>query len=185
MGYQKFSRRWRNDTQTLAGLGALAGADREISNRGERTPSTAAPPKVANAPKVGAGNAPSVGGPYARALAALRDRCPLRVEDQCWQQAIEDAERFHAQWSEQAAALGWTARDLFGLHTVPEKPAPTYRRLSRYDETGLIWLLRCRPVVALTDATAAIENPTGALTIYRRHHKPALGPAGDSLHDFR
>jgi len=36
-------------------------------------------------------------------------------------------------------------------------------------------------VVALTEATAAIQSSTGALTIYRRHNKPALGPVGDSL----
>jgi hypothetical protein len=54
---------------------------------------------------------------------------------------------------------------LFGLPRIPEKPAPNYRRLSRYDETRLIWLLKGRPVVALTEATAAIENPTGAITI--------------------
>ena len=35
-------------------------------------------------------------------------------------------------------------------------------------------------VVALTEATAAIQSSTGAITIYRRHNKPALGPAGDS-----
>ena len=34
-----------------------------------------------------------------------------------------------------AEALRWTARDLFGLHAVPDNPAPNYRRLSRYDET--------------------------------------------------
>jgi hypothetical protein len=58
----------------------------------------------------------------------------------------------------------------------------SYSRLSRYDETGLIWLLCGREVVALTEATAAIQNPTGAITIYRRHNKPALG--GDSLDDL-
>jgi hypothetical protein len=62
--------------------------------------------------------------------------------------------------------------------------APNCRRLSRYDETGLIWLLKGRPVVALTEATAAIENPTGAITIYRKNNKPALGPVGDSLDDL-
>jgi len=36
-------------------------------------------------------------------------------------------------------------------------PAPSYRRLSRYDQTGLIWLLRGRLVVAMTDSTAAIK----------------------------
>ena len=48
--------------------------------------------------------------------------------------------RVLAQWGQQAEALGWTSRDLFGLHKPPDKPAPSYRRLSRYDETGLIWL---------------------------------------------
>jgi hypothetical protein len=77
----------------------------------------------------------------------------------------------------------WTARDLFGLQTPPAKPHPSYSRLSRYDETGLIWLLQGRLVVALTETTAAIQNPTGAITTYRRHNKPALGPPGDSLDD--
>ena len=31
----------------------------------------------------------------------------------------------------------------------------------------------------------AIENPTGAVTMYRRYDKPALGPVGDSLDDFQ
>ena len=97
----------------------------------------------------------------------------------------EDGRRFLAKWGEQAEALGWTPRDLFGLHKPPDQPHPSYRRLSRYDETGLIWLLQGRPVVALTAATAAIENPTGAITVYRRYDKPALGPVGDSLDDFQ
>ena len=75
-------------------------------------------------------------------------------------------------WGEQASSLGWTARDLFGLPTPPAKPHPSYRRLSRYDETGLVWLLQGREVVAFTEATAAIQNSTGAITIYRRHNKP-------------
>jgi len=66
---------------------------------------------------------------------------------------------------------------------VPNTPTPSYRRLSRYDETGLIWLLRGRPVVALTDATAAIQNAASSITVYRRDNKPALGPLGDSLDD--
>jgi hypothetical protein len=86
-------------------------------------------------------------------------------------------------WGEEANAFGWTARELFGLHTPPERPAANYRRLSRYDETGLIWLLRGRPVVALTATTAAIQGATGILT-YRKLNKPALGPLGDSLDDI-
>jgi hypothetical protein len=34
-------------------------------------------------------------------------------------------------------------------------------------------------VLALTEATAAIQSSTGAVTIYRRHNKPALGPKRD------
>jgi len=91
---------------------------------------------------------------------------------------------FLAQWGGQAAALGWTAHDLFGLAQPPARPHPSYRRLSRYDETGLIWLLCGREVVALTETTAVIRSSTGAITIYRRHYKPALGPVGDSLEDL-
>jgi hypothetical protein len=85
---------------------------------------------------------------------------------------------------EQAEALGWTVKDLFGLLRVPAHAHPSFNRLSRYDETGLIWLLQGRPVVALTEVTAAIQSSTSAITIYRRHYKPALGPLGDSLDDF-
>ena len=98
--------------------------------------------------------------------------------------AVEDGRRFLAQWGDQAEALGWTVRDLFGLTTVPDMPASTYSRLSRYDQTGLVWLLRGRPVLALTETTAAVQSPTGAVTVYRRHQKPALGPLGDTLDDF-
>jgi succinyl-CoA synthetase alpha subunit len=99
-------------------------------------------------------------------------------------EGIEDGRRFLNDWGEQASALGWTARDLFGLHALPDKPALNYRRLSRYDETGLIWLLQGRPVVALTESSAAIENPSRAVTVYRKNNKPTLGPMGDSLDDF-
>jgi hypothetical protein len=52
------------------------------------------------------------------------------------------------------------------------------------DRPGLCWLLQGRPVVALTEATAAIMNPTGAITTYRKNNKPALGSVGDSLNDL-
>jgi hypothetical protein len=122
--------------------------------------------------------------PFAITIAALEQRCPDYIDTTDWQKAIEDGRRFIGRWGEQTASLGWTARDLFGLPRIPEKPAPNYRRLSRYDETGLIWLLRGRPVVALSDDTAAIEQPTGAITIYRKNNKPPLGPVGDSLDDI-
>jgi hypothetical protein len=121
--------------------------------------------------------------PYERMLAALCKRRPDLVEDNRWHQAIADSIAFVAQWGEQAAALGWTARDLFGLADVPDKPAPSFQRLSRYDQTGLVWLLQGRRVVTLTKDTAVIETANGTLS-YRRYNKPALGPLGDSLDDM-
>src|SRR5260370_42149107 len=86
---------------------------------------------------------------------------------------------------EQAKARGWTPSPLSGLPTPPDQPHPSYRRLSRYDCTGLVWLLEGREVVALTEATAAIENPaTGSITTYRKDNKPALGPVAIDLDDF-
>src|SRR5262245_241144 len=122
-------------------------------------------------------------GRFGRTYTALETHCPDRVPVDRWQRCVEDGRRFLARWGDQAEALGWTARDLFGLHQPPAPQHPSYSRLSRYDETGLIWLLQGREVVALTEATAAIQNPAGA-TIYRRHNKPALGPPCDSLDDI-
>ncbi len=121
--------------------------------------------------------------PYSTTASSLKAKCPAAIESPRWQQAIRDSDAFLAKWGHQAHALGWTPRDLFGLHAVPERPAHTYSRLSRYDATGLIWLLCGRPVVALTESEAAIECSTSIL-VYRKHRKPALGPLGDSLDDL-
>jgi hypothetical protein len=119
-----------------------------------------------------------VGHPYDSLLMALRFKCPELVEPE-----RNDAEAFLTVWSAQAHALGWTVRELFGLHPVPAHPSPSYHRLSRYDATGLIWLLQGRPVIALTGTEAAIQS-AGAVVMYRKHNKPALGPLGDSLDDM-
>jgi hypothetical protein len=141
--------------------------------------------------KRSAGSGPSKRSPafgrisrFCRAFSDLEHRCPDHIAPSDWYQAVEDGRRFLAQWGEQAEALGWTVHDLFGLHAVPAKPHPSYRRLSRYDCTGLVWMLRGSPVVALTGTTATIKSATGSITNYRRHNKPAFGPLGDSLDDF-
>jgi hypothetical protein len=119
-----------------------------------------------------------------RTLSELERRCPDGVPTERWRIAIDDGRRFLPAWGEQAESLGWTARDLFGLHEVPANPGPRYQRLSRYDCTGLIWLLQKCPIVALTEATAAIRMPTGSILTYRKFNKPAFGPLGDSIDDF-
>jgi hypothetical protein len=91
-----------------------------------------------------------------------------------------------AKWGEQAQALGWTSADLFGLHTPPANPHPSYNRLSRYDTAGLCWLLQGRSVTVLTETAAMIENmATGSTSLFRKNHRPALGPLGDSLEDLK
>jgi len=112
-------------------------------------------------------------GRFGRTLSALEARCPDHVEAMRWKQAIEDGRAFLAKWGEQAEALGWDSRDLFGLHTPPERPHPSYRRLSRYGATGLIWLLQGRDVIALTAEGAVIRTATGAILTYYRHGRPA------------
>jgi hypothetical protein len=121
---------------------------------------------------------------FGRALQALEKRCPAYVDPAHWRQAVADGRRFMATWGEQAAALGWTARELFGAHTPPERPTASYRRPSIYKHTGFVWLLQGRPVVALTAETAAIQTASGGILTYRKHDKPALGPVGDSLDEF-
>jgi hypothetical protein len=100
------------------------------------------------------------------ALTTLEYHQPDLVSVADWQRAVDDGRRFIVQWGEQAEALGWTAEDLFGLHDPPEQPGPSYRRLSRYDVIGLIWLLHGRPVVALTADCAVIDRVDGP-TFYR------------------
>jgi hypothetical protein len=121
---------------------------------------------------------------FGRILEELERRCPDHVDPSDWELAIGDARAFLSSWGEQAEALGWTTADLFGLAPVPERPTADYRRLSRYDLTGLVWLLRGRPVVALTETTAVIQAPSGATLSYRRYRKPAFGRLGDSLNDM-
>jgi hypothetical protein len=136
-----------------------------------RTPVTTERPKTTEVtPRVPFGR-------FGRAFTALETRCPDHVPVERWQQAIEDGRRFLPAWGSQAEALGWTSADLFGLHTTPEQPHPSYSRLSRYDCTGLCWLLQGRRVTALSADTAAIENSIGGITMYRRFNKPALGAA--------
>src|SRR5215510_8453906 len=63
--------------------------------------------------------------PYGSTIATLEARCPDLIPADRWQAAVEDGCRFLARWGEQAEALGWTARDLFGLIAVPEHAKPS------------------------------------------------------------
>jgi hypothetical protein len=117
-------------------------------------------------------------------LDVLDSRCPDHVEHDRWRHAIDDGRRFLATWAAQGLAR-WTVRDFFGLHSPPEDPHPTYRRLSQYDETGLMWMLEGCDLVALTATTATIRRPSGSTTTYRKSNTPAPSALGDSLDDLQ
>jgi hypothetical protein len=86
-----------------------------------------------------------------------------------WGGVIRDADLFLATWGKQAADLGWTTLDLFGVH--PKAPA------ARFSCIGLLLLLRGGRVVALTTATAVIEQASGArLTYTRQSREPECVP---------
>jgi len=85
---------------------------------------------------------------YRKVFGILQLKPPALIDVARWRQCVEDGSKFLAVWGEQAEALGWSSADLFGLHEPPEQPHPSYRRLSRYDCTGLAWLLQGREVIA-------------------------------------
>jgi hypothetical protein len=96
------------------------------------------------------------------------ETCPAYVPEPRWRQAIRDGQAFLDQWRDQALGLGWQPADLFGLHQPPANPHPSYSRLSRYDQTGLCWLLDGAQVTALSSTTAVIRTLSGAILKYRR-----------------
>ena len=171
MTYRKLSDEWRGEpkARTLGALGALGGGKAQIHTSDQGQPDSQVhkrgPPKPAKPPKVCSADL-DLG--LHDALDILDGRRPDHVESDRWRQAVEDGNRFLATWGERAKTLGWTARDLFGLHQPPANPHPTYSRLSRRDKAGLLWLLEGREVVALTDTTAAVRWPSGNVTTYRK-----------------
>jgi hypothetical protein len=181
-------------TSTLATLATLAARpeEAEISNVEVCAVTTdpdepdnnkiqsATPAKVAKVAKVH----PASASPYQPSLDTLERRCPDFVETGRWRQAVEDGRQFLAAWADQAKDLGWTAQELFGLHPVPATPHTSFDRLSRYDSTGLVWLLHGRVVVKMTADSAAIRAASGRILMYFKNNKPALGPFGDSLDEM-
>ncbi len=70
-----------------------------------------------------------------------------------WKTLRDDALAFLKGWTAQAYALGWGGLDLFGVHS--EAPR------TRLDAMGLTPLLAGRPVVAITEDSAAITAESG------------------------
>jgi hypothetical protein len=106
--------------------------------------------------------------PLVASFAALERRRPDHIEDADWQHAVEDGYRFLIQWGKRATALGWVEPEVFSLPPVPPNPHPSWRRLARVDQLGLVWLTHGRPVTSITAESATIAMPRGrSLEFYR------------------
>ena len=86
--------------------------------------------------------------------------CPQGIADAAWQGMIDAAGRFLDQWGANAATLGWTAAELFGL----DPHAPT-RRL---DRRGAAFFLVDAEVLAVTADLITIRKGGSVLKIPRR-----------------
>src|SRR5271163_2837295 len=74
--------------------------------------------------------------PYADTFARLNHQKPMTVSDAQWSRAIDDAGRFLDDWGAEAAAMQWSAGELFDL---PREGKPG----------GIVWQLKGDRVNAL------------------------------------
>jgi hypothetical protein len=88
------------------------------------------------------------------------DCSPASFSGRHWREIIRDGSLFLSTWAIQAHDLGWTALDLFGAHRI----APE----ARWDCAGLVLLIGGGRVVAMTDASATIQRPSGSRLTYSR-----------------
>jgi hypothetical protein len=106
--------------------------------------------------------------PLVASLFALEHRCPDHIEAADWQHALEDGRRFLIQWGQWATALGWLEPDVFSLPPVPSNPHPSWQRLARVDQLGLVWLTQGRRVTSITAESATISTPRGGSVAFYR-----------------
>jgi hypothetical protein len=88
-------------------------------------------------------------------------RPPAHVPPHRWRRLIDDVGLFlDSPFCAVAAALGWTAFDLFG--------ADRDRPFARIDQLGLLWLLNGDRLDMLTNDAATIVRRSGARQTWRR-----------------
>jgi len=117
--------------------------------------------------RVKAATSGSVVDEWRNALSSLAGNvAPAAFSEARWQQLIDDGHAFLDQWGEQAARLGWTADDIFGVH--PAAPA------ARFDAIGIVPLLAGRRVTAMSEHSAAIATSNGAPLIHRGRARAAV-----------
>jgi hypothetical protein len=85
---------------------------------------------------------------------------PLGLDPAQWFAVVSAAGRFLDEWGAKAAALGWTASELFGL----DPAAP----LNRRDRRGAAFFLAEAEVLAITAEAISLRVGPSALRVYRR-----------------
>ena len=85
---------------------------------------------------------------------------PANVSEKCWRQAVDAAARFCDQgWAAKASALGWSTLDIFGVDRIKPEGA--------IHMAGLIWLLKDKEIVAITNDAVIVETVGGARQSFR------------------
>jgi hypothetical protein len=93
------------------------------------------------------------------ARASLNAEPPADCLPRRWTEAQDGLKRFvNDGWGDQASLLGWTVDELY---RVP----PAWRRI---DLCGAALLIADRRVIAVTEASIAIETPSGSQLKFRR-----------------
>ena len=145
---------------TLGALGTLGGFGAEITNPSDRSLAAIAP--AMDVDFLGAQSGPSPHAPrivpvaWVAGLQRLNAMtCPVSVEPNRWLQLQGDANRFIAAWGRQAAALGWSALDVFGCH--PASPS------GRYDCMGVVWMIGSSEIRAMSTELVIYRKSSGSL----------------------
>jgi hypothetical protein len=80
---------------------------------------------------------------------------------------VDDAARFLDDWGRKAAAVGWSALDVFGVSMQPPR--------IRSEMAGLLPFIAGGTVVAINSSSATIRSPTGDEVVWlRRSHQRAV-----------
>jgi hypothetical protein len=96
---------------------------------------------------------------------------PVSFSAETWRQLLLDADSFFQRWAERAELLGWSDKDLIGVH--PTAPAV------RYEAMGLVLLIRGGNLVEMDERAAVLRSPGGSLLTYRRLANPNAIPLWD------
>jgi hypothetical protein len=90
---------------------------------------------------------------------AIANDPPPDCDPRKWRTAVEGARRFVADgWSDKAALMGWTAEELYSVPLL----------WSRIDLCGAALLIGERRVIAVTEASIAVETYSGSRLKFRR-----------------